>query len=102
MKVIQIRKLLVCQQRVRNPEQIPSIADSIKEGAFVPPVFVSEMEDGLFRIEDGVHRSTAYLLSGEFEIVPFNGSRSTTGTLIDLIDKYGVTSEGMASIYGSL
>jgi len=92
---IQINKLLVCQKRVRRAEQIPSIVKSIKLGEFIPPVIVSETGEGMFRIEDGVHRSISYLLSGreyiedgEFYIVPFNRSRVTTGTLVELKEKY--------------
>jgi len=89
---IPLSKLLVSQLNVNRKEQIPDLVDKIKQGDYISPIRISEVDDNKFRIEDGTHRAVAYILSGkkyleygEFELVPFNKYRATKGLLTNII-----------------
>ncbi len=92
--IVQLNNLFTTQRKIERKDQIPEIIKAIKNGDYINPVLISEIGYNLYRIEDGTHRATAYLLSGrdvleygEFEIVPFNKSRPTLELLFDLVNE---------------
>ncbi len=91
--IIELNKLFTTQRKIERKEQIPGLITAIENGDYIDPVLISEIDHNIYRIEDGTHRATAYLLSGkdvleygEFEIVPFNKSRPTLTLLPDLVN----------------
>ena len=90
---IELDKLYTTQSSAKRSHQIKDIIASIKDGDYIEPIHLSEIEDGVYRIEDGTHRAIAYYLSGkkelgygEYEIVPFNPNRNTIMPLPKLVD----------------
>jgi ParB-like chromosome segregation protein Spo0J len=91
---IPLSDLFVAQSNLKRLGQISHIVESIKNNEYVEPIKVSEIEEDQYRVEDGTHRSVAYLISGrthledgEYEIVPVNYSRATKIPLQDLANK---------------
>ena len=86
--------MYVSQRKLRVVEQLPAMIAAIKEGDLLPPILLSEDEDGSVQIEDGHHRATAYLLSGrtelmahEYLLLPRERRRPRFGRLLDLLQR---------------
>ena len=93
---MELSRLFVSQRKLRAPEQLRSLVDSIEdESTSIPPIVLSEDEhDGSIQIEDGHHRATAYALSGrerlqphEYVLLPRERRRPRFGRLADLIER---------------
>jgi hypothetical protein len=65
-----VTKLFVSQRKLRQPEQVASLVAAIREYGHVPPIRLSEAEDGTVQFEDGHHRLVAYWLSGRTRLEP--------------------------------
>jgi hypothetical protein len=59
-----ITTLFVSQRKLRQPEQLPALIQAIRDGDYIPPIRLSEAEDGTIQVDDGHHRIVAYWLSG--------------------------------------
>ena len=86
--------MFVSQRKLRAPEQVRSLIESVLRGEPVPSVLLSEDDDGTIQIEDGHHRVTAYRLSGrreleryEYELMPRERRRPRFGRIDDLIGR---------------
>ncbi len=89
--IVNLKEIFVTQRRISRFDVVEKLVSEIKEGNPITPIFISEMDEDVFRIEDGTHRGFAYLIcgkyflkDGEFQIVPFNFSRQTVGKLTDI------------------
>ena len=87
----------VSQRKLRNPQQISAMSSAIAEGDLLPPILLSQDEDGSIQIEDGHHRAVAYLLSGrtsllphEYVVLPRERLRPRFGLLGDLLSRIGM------------
>ncbi len=67
---MQLSTLYVSQRRLRNPGQIPAFIHAIRAGDPLPPVRLSEDDDGSIQVEDGHHRITAFWLAGKHCLTP--------------------------------
>lgn len=63
-----VTQVYVTQRKLRNPEQVAGLVESICNGDYIPPVLLSEAEDGSIQIDDGHHRMVAYWLSGRVKL----------------------------------
>jgi hypothetical protein len=89
-----LTKLFVSQRRLRTPEQVRGLIESIDRGDLLPPILLSEDDDGTIQIEDGHHRATAYWLAGrirlefhEYLLLPRERRRPRFGRIPDLISR---------------
>lgn len=96
-----LSKLFVSQRKLRSPGQLCALIRSIRDGARVPPILVTEDDDGSMQIEDGHHRATAYLLSGrkkleshEYVLMPRERRRPRFGRIKDLIERVAELPDG--------
>lgn len=83
-------RVFVTQWRLRNPSQLPSPVEAVREGAPFPPVLLAEMEDGTVFIQDGHHRCLAFVLAGwktlrrgDYTLLLVDHARPMRGRLID-------------------
>src|SRR5436190_10731598 len=67
---MQLSTLFVSQRRLRRPAQIPALIEAIQNGEPIPPIRLSEDDDGSVQVEDGHHRVTAFWLAGVRELQP--------------------------------
>jgi hypothetical protein len=86
-----INKLFVSQRKLRQPGQVPELVQAIQEGDYVPPIRLSEAEDGTVQVDDGHHRIVAYWLSGraklerhEYTLIFAGRARPRFGHVADL------------------
>lgn len=92
-----LHKLFVSQRKLRAPAQLRSLIDSIRSGDAIPPILISEDDDGSVQIEDGHHRATAYVMAGraslephEYLLVIRERRRPRFGTIKSLIARIGM------------
>lgn len=62
--------LFVSQRRLRNPDQITALVEAIRNNEPIPPVRLSEHDDGTIQLEDGHHRATAFWIAGIRKLNP--------------------------------
>jgi len=62
--------MFVSQRKLRAPAQLHRLVESIQRYDPIPPVLLSEDDDGSVQIEDGHHRVTAYWLAGRHTLWP--------------------------------
>lgn len=67
---MQLATLYVSQRRLRHPGQIPALIHAVQSGDPIPPIRLSEDDDGSIQVEDGHHRVTAFWLAGRRELTP--------------------------------
>ncbi|MBN1431097.1 MAG: ParB N-terminal domain-containing protein [Anaerolineae bacterium] len=84
--------LYVSQRKLRQVEQIPALIEAIHNGDYIPPIRISEAEDGTLQVDDGHHRAVAYWLSGrrhlerhEYDLVLTERYRTRFGFIPDLL-----------------
>lgn len=89
---MELSKLFVSQRKLRAPEAIPALIAAVLHDEPLPPIVLSEDEDGSVQIEDGHHRATAFWLSGrtrlgphEYLLFPRMRHRPRFGHIVDLI-----------------
>lgn len=89
---MELSKLFVSQRKLRAPAQVAGLVACVRHGELLPPILLSEDDDGTVQIEDGHHRATAYLLSGrarlaahEYLVLPRTRLRPRFGRLLDLL-----------------
>ena len=87
---MELKNIHVGQSKLRNPGQLPEMVTTIQEGGALPPILLAETEDGVIFIQDGHHRSVAYLLAGreslqwgEYLLLQVEHARSLKGKLTD-------------------
>jgi hypothetical protein len=87
-----ITQLYVTQRKLRQPEQVYAIVESIHNGDYIPPILLSETDDGTVQVDDGHHRVLAYWVAGRTELVKneyilvlTNRLRPRFGRVIDLL-----------------
>jgi hypothetical protein len=87
-----ITKLFVSQRKLRQPGQVPALVEAIRNGDYIPPVRLSEAEDGTIQVDDGHHRIVAYWLSGrtklerhEYTLILTDRPRPRFGRVADLL-----------------
>jgi len=56
--------LFVSQRQLRNPAQVRDLVAAVLNQDPIPPILVSEDDDGSLQVEDGHHRLVAYRLAG--------------------------------------
>ncbi|HEX2746942.1 MAG TPA: DUF262 domain-containing protein [Verrucomicrobiales bacterium] len=92
---MQLATLFVSQRRLRNPGQIHALVEAIQNGYPLPPVRLSEDDDGSIQVEDGHHRTTAYWIAGthqlsshQYLLLPVSERpRHRFGTLRDFVSR---------------
>lgn len=84
--------LYVSQRKLRRAEQIPALIEAIRNEDTIPPIRITEAEDGTLQIDDGHHRAVAYWLSGrrrlerhEYDLLLANRYRARFGFIPDLL-----------------
>lgn len=87
-----LSQLYVSQRKLRNPGQLAALIAAVRARDPVPPVTVSEDDDGSLQVEDGHHRACAYALAGrtrlephEYVLLPRERRRPRFGRLADLL-----------------
>lgn len=87
-----LSNLFVSQRRLRSPAQVAGLITCVLHGEPLPPILLSEDEDGSVQIEDGHHRATAFWLSGrahlephEYVLFPRTRRRPRFGRIADLV-----------------
>lgn len=87
-----IEDLFVSQCVLRRAGQIPTLVFAIHRGDRIPPIRLSEADDGTVQIDDGHHRAVAYWLSGrqtlapgEYLLIQTDSARRRTGKFSKLI-----------------
>jgi hypothetical protein len=92
-----ITVVYVSQRNLRRAEQIPGLIQAILCGDELPPIRLSEAEDGSLQIDDGHHRAAAYWLSGrrqlarhEYELTLTDRPRPRFGRIPDLLRRCGL------------
>lgn len=65
-----LASLYVSQRRLRNPAQVPALIEAVLNGDPIPPIALSEDDDGSIQVEDGHHRVTAFWLAGRQNLHP--------------------------------
>lgn len=60
---MQIDRIWISQRNLKRAGQIPAMIETLKTG-YLPPITLSEGEDGEVQLDDGHHRLTAIYLSG--------------------------------------
>jgi hypothetical protein len=87
-----ITQLFVSQRKLRTPGQVPALVAAIQQGDGIPPIRLSEAEDGTVQVEDGHHRIVAYWLSGrrrlqrhEYTLILTDRPRPRFGRVADLV-----------------
>jgi hypothetical protein len=85
--------LFATQRNLRRAEQIPRLVEAIQRGEKIPPIRLSEADDGTIQVDDGHHRLIAYRLSGrthleqgEYELRFTDKPRPRFGRLSDLLE----------------
>lgn len=86
-----LQTLYVSQRRLRNPGQLPRLIAAVCASDPLPPILISEDDDGSLQLEDGHHRALAYVLAGrarlergEYVLIPRERRRPRFGRLVDL------------------
>lgn len=86
--------MFVSQRKLRMPEQVPALVESIRRGDPIPAILLSEDEDGSIQVEDGHHRATAYVLAKrdhlsphEYLLIQRGRQRPRFGRIRDLITR---------------
>lgn len=84
--------MFVSQRKLRAPEQVHALVRSVLCGEPIPPILLSEDDDGSVQVEDGHHRATAYWLAGrcelrseEYVLFPRERTRPRFGRIGDLV-----------------
>lgn len=84
--------LFVSQRKLRAPGQVAALMACVRSGEPLPPILLSEDDDGTVQIEDGHHRATAFWLCGrgrlgahEYLLFPRTRRRPRFGRLADLV-----------------
>jgi hypothetical protein len=87
-----ITQLFVSQRKLRQPGQIPVLIEAIQQGDPVPPIRLTEAEDGTIQVDDGHHRIVAYWLCGrtrlqrhEYTLFLTDRPRPRFGKVADLL-----------------
>jgi hypothetical protein len=90
--LMDITQLFVSQRKLRRPEQLPALVSAIQQGDPIPPIRLTEAEDGTVQVDDGHHRVVAYWLSGrtklarhEFRLTLTDRPRPRFGRVADLL-----------------
>lgn len=97
-----IHNIFVTQRKLRNPDQLRGMIAAILRGESLPPIILVEC-DGI-EIEDGHHRSIAYLLAGrdellfgEYILVPkYLSKKRRFGTMKELLERMKMNAESLA------
>ncbi len=96
-----IHMLYVSQRRLRNPGQLAGLVAAVRAGDPLPPVLISEDEDGSCQVEDGHHRTLAYWLAGrstlahaEYVLIVRERRRPRFGGVVALAARCGVARDG--------
>lgn len=63
-----ITSIYVTQRKLKRAEQMPGMLKAIGDGKVLPPIRITEFDDGSFQVEDGHHRLMAHWLSGREEL----------------------------------
>lgn len=89
--------MFVSQRKLRDPEQLSSLVLAVLAGDPLPPLLLSEDDDGTVQIEDGHHRASAYWLAGrrqlrfeEYVLWPRARRRPRFGRIADLLSRVGL------------
>jgi hypothetical protein len=89
-----ITHLFVSQRKLRNPGQVPALVEAILQGDCIPPIRLTEAEDGTIQVDDGHHRLVAYWLSGrthlrrqEYRLIQADRRRPAFGRVADLLGR---------------
>ena len=93
---MQLATLYVSQRGLRRLEQIPALVEAIRNGDPIPPIRLSEDDDGSIQVEDGHHRITAYWLAGKHRLEsqdyilfpPSDRPRPRLGTVPDFVSRH--------------
>lgn len=92
-----ITSLFVSQRNLRRPGQLPALVRAIQNGEEIPPIRLSEADDGTVQVDDGHHRAAAYWLSGrmeleehEYELLFTARPRPRFGRIPDLLRRSGL------------
>lgn len=86
-----IATLFVSQRKLRNLSQVFNMMGNLE---CLPPIIISESEDGTKQVEDGHHRITAYWLSGretllasEYNLIQSDQHRPRFGRVPDFVGR---------------
>jgi hypothetical protein len=89
---MELSMLFVSQRKLRAPGQLAALMACVRSGELLPPILLSEDDDGTVQIEDGHHRATAFWLCGrvrleahEYLLFPRTRRRPRFGRLADLV-----------------
>lgn len=89
---MELSTLFVSQRKLRAPGQVAALMACVRSGEPLPPILLSEDDDGTVQIEDGHHRATAFWLCGrarleahEYLLFPRTRRRPRFGRLADLV-----------------
>lgn len=89
-----ITQLFVSQRQLRQPGQVPALVEAILNGYPIPPIRLSEAEDGTIQVDDGHHRVVAYWRSGrtklerhEYVLILTDRPRPRFGRVADLVQR---------------
>lgn len=95
-----ITTLHVSQRTLRRAAQIGVLVAAIRNGEFIPPIRVSEAEDGTLQVDDGHHRVVAYWLSGrthldrhEYTVFLTDRPRPRFGYIPDLLKRCKISAQ---------
>lgn len=77
---IHIHSLYVSQRNLRRIQQVPAIVVAILQGDTIPPVRLTEADDGTVQVDDGHHRIVAYALAGRSWLEPHEYKLTLTDT----------------------
>ena len=89
--MLRISEIWISHLKLRNPLQIRSMIQNLE---VLPPISISESEDGTFQLEDGHHRLLSHWLSGkdyldshEYILILKNSWRPRKGKIEDVLNQ---------------
>ena len=92
-----IAQLYVSQRTLWRAEQVPALVEAILNEEDIPPIRITESEDGTLQVHDGHHRIVAYNLAGrtrledyEYELSYTARHRPRFGQVADLMKRCGL------------
>jgi hypothetical protein len=106
---MELSKLFVSQRKLRAAARVPALVAYLLDQEPLPPILVSEDDDGTLQIEDGHHRATAFWLSGrtrlephEYLLFPRSRRRPRFGRIADLIARVSASSDVLDELLAAL
>jgi hypothetical protein len=106
---MELSTLFVSQRKLRAPGAVAALMACVRGGDLLPPILLSEDDDGSVQIEDGHHRATAFWLCGctrlephEYLLLPRTRRRPRFGRIADLVARVraGGGLEGLRAVAG--